>query len=342
MTKQFSAIKLMFRGPLALMSEKKDEFKPEITHIPSDTLKAALVSALGFMGDEKNVKKLNENLIVSSAYPYLNDIFFFPRPRIQMHFSGVPEDPGFRKKIKRIAFLDRDLFEKVINGEEISFDNIIMLHNGKFWLKKHENLNINTDTKIYAVQSAGRVQIGNLNVFSESEKGDPYYVSRTYFKRNDDKEHMVSGLYFIYHTDDEQPLEKALNILKDEGLGSDRKFGNGHFEWEKVNLQLNIPENPAGYVLLSRYIPGQNEIANNMLKTSSFELALSSGYISGTVKEGFAHWLRKNIWMIEAGSVLNTSEDLKGKQVVVSTDEMEKALGHQVFRDGRAITIGYK
>src|SRR5690554_7105581 len=58
-------------------------------------------------------------------------------------------------------------------------------------------------------------------------------MDRMYFY---DKEGQHGGLYFLFHGE-EKDLKKvkvALTLLEDEGLGTDRKVGQGQFSFEIV------------------------------------------------------------------------------------------------------------
>lgn len=333
MKKDFNIVKLYFTEPLALMSEKKDEFQNEVLVYPSDTLKGALVSGLALTGNENEIARLNENLKVSSAYPFVNDKYFFPKPMIKLPFVETGK-PGENKVFKKIQFIEKSLFEKVLNSVDIRLTNNNFIHSGKFIVENKENY----PDKIYESQTEERVSIGNTNVFAEAEKGSPFYVSRTYFEHT---ENYKAGLYFVYEADEESNslLKRALEVLQDEGIGADRRIGNGRFIFEFTKIDLNIPEKANKQMLLSKYIPTKEEIENGLLDKASYNLSKRGGYLAGTSREQFAHYSKRDIYLIDEASVFDVSANIQGKIVDLLDEANRNEIKHPVWREGRPVVI---
>jgi len=349
MNREFKIVKLYFKEPLALMSEKKDEFMHEVLTLPSDTIKAALISVLGQAGAERDeIRRLNEDLIVSSAYPFYKDILFFPKPSAPVPLD-TEDSPKKQKTIKKITFIQQSLFEKLINGEKVFFlEKENLLHGGKFLVEKEakdefewrlpgQELAPDRDKeyKLYAVQTLGRVSLGNLLILGGGEKGSPYYVSRTYFRHG-------GGLFFVYDTGEEELFRKALDIWQNEGTGADRRLGNGRFGYELDTLTLRVPEMPDKQMILSKFVPRPEEINQGLLEEASYSLSIRGGYVAGTPVEAYSHWLKQNIAMMDEASVFNPKVKAEGKNVVVSNLKLEEILGHKVYRDGRIISLPIK
>ena len=335
MTKEFQIAKLYFYQPLALMSGKKDEFQNEVLSLASDTLKAAIISGLAKI-DLDNVAELNEDLIVSSAYMFCNDRYFFPKPMTRLPVKDNFE-VGLAKKIKKIAFVDLPLFEKIIHQAEFEISGKNLLHGGKFLVADNSDY----PQQLYAAQTEERVQIGNLNMFATEDRPAPFYVSRTYFHHAKNTDEQV-GLYFIYQTQHEDLLQKALEFLQDEGLGADKNVGNGRFTVAFDSLKLNIPDDANKQIILSKYVPEQNNVQNGLLNDAYYLLDRRNGYIAGTVSEAYAHWQKRSIFMLREASVFDKKFELKGKNLVLSTEKSEKVLHHKVYRDGRPVSIPAK
>jgi len=336
MTKEYQIAKLYFNQPLALMSGKKDEFQNEVLSLPSDMLKAAILSGLAKI-DLDNVTELNEDLIVSSAYLFYNDRYFFPKP-----MTGLPvkdnSEIGMAKKIKKIAYLDLSLFEKTINQTEFEISDTNLLHGGKFLVADSSDY----PDKLYAAQTEERVQIGNINLFATEDKSAPFYVSRTYFYQSNDNFRQHAGLYFIYRTQHEDLLRKALEFLQDEGLGADKNVGNGRFNLVFDSFKLNIPDDANKQIILSKYIPEQTKVQNGLLNNAHYLLDKRGGYIAGTINESYAHWQKRSVFMLREASVFDINFELTGKNVILSTTKAENILKHKVYRDGRPVSIPVK
>jgi CRISPR type III-A-associated RAMP protein Csm4 len=223
MIQEFQIIKLYFHEPVALMSEKKDEFQNEVSVLPSDMLKAALVSALALEKNQTEIDQFNHDLVISSAYLFAGEHYFFPKPMSILPIETT-FDPKHQKLIKNIQFVEKNIFEKVISGQKQSITEKNLVENGKLWVNDNQYFT----QPIYKSQTKERVSIGNTNVFEMAEKGSPYYISRTYFNQD-----IKAGMYFIYQTKNEELLLKALDRLQYEGIGADRRLGNGKFYFEQ-------------------------------------------------------------------------------------------------------------
>ncbi len=341
MKQTFSIAKLYFREPLALMSEKKDEFQNEVLMLPSDMIKAALMSALAMVGTQVEIDKLNEGLIVSSAFPFFEEHYFFPRPMSALPVEHPTRNPKNRKTVKKIRFIEKPLFEKVLRAEKFLVKEENFIHGNKFLVQDKKKFALQAadgsdmGEKIYDTQTVGRVSLGNLIVLETGEKGSPYYVSRTYFRQG-------GGLFFIYKTKDEELFRKAMDMWQSEGTGADRRIGNGHFTYKLTEIDLDVPDNADRQMILSKYIPEKDEVAKGLLSGASYMPSVRGGYVAGTSKEAYAHWLKNKITVLDESSVFPKSFALQGRNVMVSNEKLEAVLGHKVYRDGRAISIPIK
>ncbi len=331
---KFKIAKLYFKGPLALMDKKKDEFVKEVWKLPSDKLKGAMAYALDALGHK--VEDFWDNVIVSSAFPFWDGeqtFYFFPKPMIKLPVK--PSDNlQHAKNIKKIRFLEKMLFEKVINDEEFDLYEDAEFLEGKKFIAPPGILNGKTKVHLMKSQAEGKIALGNIyNVGSEA-KPAPYFVSRTFF--NPEK----SGLYFLFEGDEEW-VKKALDFFKGEGIGADKTYGNGELRDFKIDeMNLNIPEETNGHISLSKYIPAEDEIRT--LLQSRFSIGKYGGFIAGARNENLRHWSKQTVWMIDEGAFLASTGKPNGKYVNVVDSESENALGHPVWREGRPFTIPVK
>jgi len=339
MKQTFKIVKLYFYEPLALMSEKKDEFQNEVSSLSSDMLKAAIVSALANFSDADSISDLNDDLRVSSAFLFYDKVYFFPKPLTKLPIHINPENIKQNKQIKHILWIEQSLFEKVINNETFDLEQQKFYQNGKLLV----NGQLSLPENLYKAQTEERVSIGNTVYFPETEKGSPYYISRTYFyngvNHQQVEEAQAAGLYFIYDTKHEDLLVKSLSFLQDEGFGADRRVGNGRFRFELTDLELRLPDKATHQMLVSKYIPEKDLVDKGLLENSFFRLHKTSGYAAGSRKENMIHWKKKSVFMLKEGAIFPKEYNLNGKNVKLSTDEFENVAGHPLYRDGRPVSI---
>ena len=329
---KFKIYKLRFTTPLHLGDERAD-YDTSLSVYHSDSMYAAITAVLAKIGIQ-----IPDNgdfgFSISSLFPYYqkdNDtIFFLPKPLKQDDF-----DPEIRKIVKKIEWLDIKYFNKYINGENL-------FANG--FNKKSSHGSYMTDMDIddgfISKEVNPRVTVSRTG----QEDARPFYMERLYFKYD-------SGMYFIALGDNFDILENALEILKDEGIGTDRTVGNGFFEWESDKIEINIPESEY-FTNLSMFIPVNKEQLQNMLNSqnTAYRFQKRGGWITD---EGLNTFRKNNIYMFNEGSVFKTSKtndfSTNGRIVNLMPDltyehlREEKGIEkHPVWRNGKAIFIPVK
>ncbi|GIV28180.1 MAG: hypothetical protein KatS3mg027_1994 [Bacteroidia bacterium] len=361
-TLKFSIIKLKFIEPIALSSERDDDYIKDVNSIPSDTLKAALISAFAEVSTNQiEINEFNEHLIVSSAFPFINDLYFFPKPQLSIqNYIEKSQNQNqnqndfelkYRKKLKKVKFIEKNVLEKIISGTKLYFDEIINFNDFEsIALKSPISSNTNYPSKIYVSETIERVSLGCKPYLDipHSEKGDPYYFTRTHFFQSDK---YSTGLWFAWQSNQADVIKindcllNALELLKNNGIGADKSIGHGKFEFEVATIELNYPSDFSHIINLSKFLPSEKEFQNISLENSMYNLSLCGGYIAGSSDHSKRHWIRKYVWMFDEGSILkfnNQSETEKiifGKNVIALNSS---SLPHQVFRDGRSIFLPIK
>lgn len=353
----FNIVKLQFIEPIALSSERDDDYLKDVNFIPSDTLKAALVSAFAELSNNQNeTNNFNEQIIVSSAFPFINNLYFFPKPLISLqnffNFQNNQNnnhnelDLKFRKKIKKVKFIEKNIFEKIIAGDKLNFDEVINFNNFDLIALNNTASNNNYPQKIYVSETIERVRLGcrpYLDIPS-SEKGDPYYFTRTHFYQSNAHS---TGLWFAWKmlNSDEKNIKEhlfnALELLKNNGIGADKNIGHGKFEFEKDTLQINSPSEYTHWINLSKFIPTPEEFNNLSLKYCKYNLSLRSGYIAGASDHSKRHWIRKYTWMFDEGSILKFNNCSPNNNVIGQNTKVLDS-PHPVYRDGRTIVLPFK
>ena len=181
--------------------------------------------------------------------------------------------------------------------------------------------------------------------FEPGADATPYYTSRLHF-------HETAGLYFLIEFKDENQrsvINQALEILGENGLGTDRTSGNGAFTPEWGTIALDLPTTSTHRITLSLFCPSQAEVglfANESSKTSAYSLIKRGGWLAGA-PDVYAQSLRKRaVYMLEEGAVLPGSEpELYMGLLRNLRPEMGEEIGwspHPVWRDGRAFTLPFK
>lgn len=336
----FTVYKLHFTSPVHF-GDNRSDYGVSLKAVQSDTLYAAVTSCLAKLGvDIPSDGDLG--CAISSAFPFYQEkmdsgaIYFFPKP---LRYS-LPKLKNITdaKKVKKIAWLDLEYFQKVINGVSLFLnenEDIDAIKNKTFLTKRQ------LPEAFIASQVSPRVTV-------PSRLGDkeavPFYMDRVYFKD-------YSGLFFIAQGNCSL-LEKGLNLLKYEGIGTDRNVGNGYFEYDKDVIELQLPTDCDYSLSLSMFIPESKIMLDEMLGKDkvSYDFIRRGGWITDSPY----NTIRKNvIYAFLPASVFAMDSDticVKGKIVNLkpaALDDIAKTKGlegktHPVWRSGKSIFIPIK
>lgn len=332
MNKTLKLYKLHFTTPLHLSNESEDYAK-SLQTLHSDTLYAALTSVLAKVGYQFKENFTGDlGFSISSLFPFYqkdkedkNPVYFFPKSR---KIDILPENMlEVHKKIKKIKWFDTESFKQHIEGNKIQ----------DFF--KEENLfNIYySKTKIpddfISSQVFPHAQVPRKQIIDGKEQDTKiYYMERLFFKD-------YSGMYFIAEGEADL-LEKALNILQYEGIGTDRNVGNGYFEFSKDDIEINLPQSE--YAMnLSLFLPEEKEQLQKMLDENS---AYSFKKRGGWVTTSPYNTIRKNrVHMFEEGSVFKTNKQILGRIAdLTPTEAKNLGLNHKIFRNGKSLFVSIK
>lgn len=329
---KFNIYKLHFTTPVHL-GDNREDYGISLETIQSDTLYAALISCLAKIG-----ATIPENgdlgCNISSLFPFYQadskskPVYFFPRPLKW-------EPPRFEKvkdakKVKKTAWLDREYFELALKGD-LNFENeSIENHIQGRYLTRAK---INAD--FIVSQITPRVTISRTG----KEDAVPFYMDRIHFQ---DK----SGLYFLAQGNTEL-LERALNLLQHEGIGTDRNVGNGYFFIEKDTLELKTPSNSTAAFSLAIYIPESEEQIIEM--TDGANVAYDFTRRGGWITTPPHNTIRKNVvYAFTPASVFNltlTEPVVMGKIVDLNPNinfENVSKIEHPIWRNGKSIFLPIK
>jgi len=368
-------IKLHFTSPLHL-SRGKANLEESFQSLHSDTLKSAIFynalmlfgEADIFGGEQPNTKFLDA-FTISSGFPFYDKALFFPKPQLPLPAIIDDEPEGLeeikqRKTKKKIQYLDIAHFEKLLQGTLSSIHVADLFLNKRFlasnqqqffseaewtaWLKKEEerkkrgefdSIPLET-TPFFQSDIVQKVMVPRVT----SEDATTFYMDRIFFKEN-------AGLFFFieYHEDIFPDIKNkvgaALNLLGENGLGSDRSTGNGHFYCSSETIALNLATTGQRQLNLSLYCPEKSEERNEMegliTADTAYTLIKRGGFIASPAQSKHLSYRKKSIFMFKEGSIF-PAKDLKGKLVNLRPTKIESTedeVNHAVWRDGRAIFL---
>jgi len=330
MKTKFTVYKLHFTTPLHL-GDERDDYSISLKTFQSDAMYAALTSCLAKVG-----KAIPENgdlgFTISSLFPFYQkdkeakSVYFFPK-LLKQKLPKL-EDISNAKAIKKVSWLDSEYFQKTINGNVLFEDKEEITHiHGDFLTS------LLIDKSFIYSQVSQRVTISR----DQTEDAKPFYMDRIYFKD-------FSGLYFIVDQNSNL-LELALNILKDEGIGTDRNVGNGFFEFDKDEIELDLPESDF-ITNLSMFCPEDETQLTEMLNANevAYDFTKRGGWITTSPHNS----IRKNsIHMFFPASVFKAVKavsdiSVKGKIVDLKPKVEHLAIEHSIWRNGKSIFIPVK
>lgn len=318
-TRQYTAYLLHFPGPLHI-GDVRDDYGVSLKTISSDTMYAALTASLAKLGD---VIPADGDLgcTISSLFPYYQPskeakpVLFYPRP---MHLNFVCEDSTHIKKLKKVAWLDQSYLEKFITQNSTA-SNIFVEHVHDTYLTAEEY------EPFIISQVKARVSVSRIG-----EDAKPFYMDDIYFTGN-------SGLFFLAEGDTTL-IDKALSLLSQEGLGTDRNVGHGNFEYTKQSVSIHVPASADASMILSAYIPESKATLQQAITNaySAYEFSRRGGWITTSPHSN----LRKNaVYAFAAGSVLGGVVSGAGKIVDLAPEGMVK---HPIWRCGKTIVLPIK
>ena len=337
-TATYKLYKLHFTSPLHI-ADRHEDSSNSLKTIQSDTLYAALTSCLAKTGvtipDDGDL-----GFTVSSMFPYYQrgkdgkPVYFLPMPK-QARMAELT-DVSVAKKVKKIGWVDAELYAKVLFGESF-FDGT-----DKFYSCIQESYLSETilPEDVEGSKEFVRSEVSQ-RVTLQSRIGEedalPYYVDKILFRYD-------SGLYFLAEGDTEM-LEKALSILSNEGIGTDRNVGFGFFEYSAEDLTLELPDEADHQVSLSLFIPESKEQLNELLASNdvAYDFARRGGWITTYPYTT----LRKNaIYGFMPGSVFSLKEGQAcasiGRIVNLRPEIGELTPNHPIWRNGKAIMLPLK
>lgn len=332
MKQPFEVIYFKFKTPLHLSNVRADYGLTErIVH--SDTLYAAIMQTWASLGKEEWISQ-NPDFTLSSLFPFTPDlntglpIHFFAKPYLKPN-NRTESRPEDSKKFKKVQYVDQDYFERYLNYTFIDSD--LSSLQGAY----------QTQGSIDPHFMTTNVQQRIKRPRNEQEDSVPFYMERIYFKEG-------SGLFCLVQYDNPEArnrLMAALNLLAENGIGTDRSVGNGQFEVSPGKIELDV-EAHADYALnMSLFCPDSKEELAEMLSGESvkYEIIKRGGWMS----EPYNTFRKRSVYMFRESSVFSIKNDgvfSKGKTVNLQPDNaaLPVKVEKPVWRVGKALFLPVK
>lgn len=231
--KQYRIVKFNFDN-MVHIGELGIGLEESSIYLPADSIFSTIVNALTRLGIdniEEFCTSVKEGAIkISSAFPFHDKSYFFPKPLVMPKLSDDIIFEG-SKKIKDLPYVPKCIFEKWLNQSEISQDDLKNLPND-LGLRK--------------------LTFPKVGISRADNAANIYYLGAIAFSSS-------AGLFFLLDCENQNLYDdyivSALKFLQDDGIGGKRTWGFGLFEYEQDTITLNVPDNDDWVVTLSPILP---------------------------------------------------------------------------------------
>lgn len=280
--------------------------------ISSDTIFGGLVSCYAYLFGASRTARLLEAFAskvpfkITSAFPYVGDVFFIPKP-LDADLNCLPGlEP---KKAKKVKFIPLSLAEADAGdwGKaplRVCGSFLVPEGLGTPPIKSEERTRVVLD----AITSASHVYYAPVCTFSSG-----------------------AGLWFLLQVEDpaaEASLLASVRLLGDEGIGGERSYGLGAFTPEIEDAEDFLSGKKQGrYVLLSLYHPRREEIQLFACGRVSYRVVERGGFVF------LSSYVSKRVRMLAEGSALDFEPE--GELV----DVTPPGVSPRVYRCGIAFPV---
>lgn len=308
----------------------KENYDFSSSMLQSDTLSAALAAMRVQKGEKDDVESFLDSFTVSSAFPYYGKILFMPKPngRISVNVTDT-EEYSSRKKLKKVQFVEFDLWKQLLMGKTLNITSSQLKDCFLLSTKSTSDFVIP-----YKSQVNQRVSVPR----NDGADAEPFFFDWTYYQEN-------AGLYCLLDAPDNMigELLDLFQLLGETGLGTDKNVGGGKFEVDRNTewIDFDFIETANASMLLSLYIPTEQEVGMLNLPESRYELVLRGGYMAGSDEEDFKHLRKKSVYAFSVGSIFPTTAKLSGKIVDLKPSWNDEHM-HPVYRSGKPFFVPIK
>ena len=296
----YKLYKLQFNSAVHFGKQNLDE--GEISCC-ADTIFSALCQEAVQMGQDtleyfyKCVKE--EKLLLSDAFPYMENTYFIPKPMKRIELSENNGDSVIKKAYKKLKYIPMDSLDTYLQG--------------KFDVMNAHDFN-----------SFGHFEMKTAASIRGEKETTPYRIGTYYYNPG-------NGLYMIVGYQEEKILEfieMLLEHLSFSGIGGKRGSGFGRFCLFPGKLSPDFCKRLEGtgekYMSLSVSLPREEEL-ETALSGAEYLLLKRSGFVSSQ-RYAPEQMRKKDLYVFKAGSCF--SEKFHGDIYDVS----DQCGRHPVYR----------
>jgi CRISPR-associated protein Csm4 len=342
MTATCHIFRLRFTGPLHIANVRAGYDRSE-TSIASDTLYAAVASTWAMLGQSDWIGP-SPSFALSSLFPYLEHQgtvrYFLPKPIGALR----PQSPSGHKAWKKVQYLEHRAFGTWAAGGPLPDTDDYLVD--KFYLAKPATSQAERQALASLMQPEVHPRVSVPR--QTGQDAEPFYVERIWFAEG-------AGLYCLFVGNEQEyaRVKSALQLLQHEGLGTDRKVGNGQFVLEETLLPADFglghksSPSPGYWVNLSLFCPESPEQLANMLPPSdeqvAYDLVKRGGWITA---EPFMSLRKRSVHMFREGSIFRAGPGgqlADGLHALGKTVDLRPAWNDPeltpIYRSGRALFV---
>jgi CRISPR-associated protein Csm4 len=255
--------------------------------------------------------------LLSSAFPYLRETFFLPKP--MTHPPGFADEntrQEYGKILKDVAYFPRNLFVDWIHGAAFATEQLAEVPS--------------LLAQVFYRELIPRVALGRENAVSEI-----FHVGVIRFTPE-------AGLYILLHLGDETMLAKllaAFELLGELGVGGERTYGLGRFTAEFTPAdevwQALVETDGPRYLTLSLSCPSAEDL-RRLDERCAYGLIERKGWIHSSYT--YRQLKRKSVAMFSEGSVFTHA--MTGQVLDVTPAAWEPASSHSIYRFALPFYVG--
>jgi CRISPR type III-A-associated RAMP protein Csm4/CRISPR type III-A-associated RAMP protein Csm3 len=332
--------RLQFASPLHV-GEPQVGLEGCVDMVSSDTLFSALANAWVTLYGKQSLQELlatfnrattehaaSPPFLISSAFPYLGEEFFFPKPFTQR--AHVDEEQLKNVKLKDIKFLPSLLFNQWIAGQ---------LETETFEKSLKEEEEKRSKRKLSTKEILPRLRLDRLDLASNL-----YFCGQVYFPED-------GGLYFLVKGQEKvlAQLHEALQLLGELGLGGERSLGLGRFtvrDWKKIHeghgLHFLVKKTISdAFLTLSLFHPNQSERElwgkRHGEALVGYQLVERGGWVDSPMLRSPLR--KKTCRLFSEGSVFQTERGEPRGCLIDVTPEPVNEAPHHIYRYGFAFPV---
>ena len=359
------AYKLQMIAPLHVGTKGLDK-TDTLEYFPSSTFFSALVISWLEMGQEAWVDAFELDNIqqspplqITSAFPYVGDVFFLPRPMLPIMLEADEEQPSpvessiaptlDKKSARKIRWISTEIFKAMLEPD-VRINELVeagtLIQDNEVLMTREEEARVTDilafDEDTYRIWK--QPEQAHVTVDRRTGAGNLHFVGSTFFQPG-------SGLWCMGRSREPEwldHLEIALGYLADSGIGGQRSKGYGRFELETMPTLPEFGGQADGEyeILLSRTAPHQAQMGALIAEHSRYLLhevgGFSVSYPYGQQRDHPSATLRRPVRMLQEGSVIQRQSGnlLTGRLLNVRANPQDG--GHIIHLYGYGYGIPYQ